>query len=402
MNKKNVIAVVIALTCIALFNTSCKRSTIDEDDRFKGEQRMTGNSSIKVEATEAISTPEVLISPNSWNNKATILQNDLMNLYWDNEAKRMTTDTDNKLHYWWQAHVIDVMFDGYERTEDVIYANRAKAVYESVYNLNSYSFANTFYDDMEWMALALLRGYQLTGDEAYKKTVLELWEIIKLGWSDDSDGGIAWQFETPAYKNTPANMPAAILATRLYKEFGNEVDLGWAHKIYQWQIDHLIDLETGIVWDGMNRNGDGNVDKDWLFTYCQGIFIGASVELYEVTGDSYYLNLANKTAIVAMDKFSEPSTGILMSEGSGDAGLFRGIFIRYFTQLTLLDQKKEYTNFLVKNGESLWKAGRDPITGALSKYWEDKPFYKDDLSVQLSGIMLLESVAKLEQRGTLE
>jgi len=42
----------------------------------------------------------------------------------------------------------------------------------------------------------------------------------------------------------------------------------------------MVDPATGFVWDGKNRTGDGHIDKDWEFTYCQGVFIGAGVELY--------------------------------------------------------------------------------------------------------------------------
>src|SRR5690606_39804151 len=62
--------------------------------------------------------------------------------------------------------------------------------------------------------------------------------------------------------------------------FGNEEDLDWAIKIYDWQKRMLVDPVTGFVWDGMNREGDGKIDKDWKFTYCQGVYIGAGLELY--------------------------------------------------------------------------------------------------------------------------
>ena len=42
-------------------------------------------------------------------------------------------------------------------------------------------------------------------------------------------------------------------------------------------------------WDGINRLGDGQIDKDWQFTYCQGYSSGAGIELYSCTGESAYL-----------------------------------------------------------------------------------------------------------------
>ena len=63
-----------------------------------------------------------------------------------------------------------------------------------------------------------------------------------------------------------------------YYRFGTR-DLEWARRIFEWQRQTLVDPETGLVWDGINRQGDGRIDKDWKFTYCQGVYIGAAVEL---------------------------------------------------------------------------------------------------------------------------
>ena len=44
-------------------------------------------------------------------------------------------------------------------------------MYEGILNRNTI-FPNAYYDDMEWMALAWLRAYDLTGDERYKEAAL--------------------------------------------------------------------------------------------------------------------------------------------------------------------------------------------------------------------------------------
>jgi predicted alpha-1,6-mannanase (GH76 family) len=64
------------------------------------------------------------------------------------------------------------------------------------------------------------------------------------------------------YKNTPANAPAVILGARFYQRFQRQYDLEFALKIYAWLQHHLVEGETGFVWDGMNRLGHGKIDKD--------------------------------------------------------------------------------------------------------------------------------------------
>ena len=68
-----------------------------------------------------------------------------------------------------------------------------------------------------------------------------------------------------------------------------------------WNRDNLMDPETCFIWDGMNREGDGKIDKDWKFTYCQGVVMGAAVEYYKITGNGEHLELARKIACRAVD-----------------------------------------------------------------------------------------------------
>src|SRR5690606_5782011 len=119
---------------------------------------------------------------------------------------------------------------------------------------------------------------------------------IQTGWNNTMGGGIAWRKSQLYYKNTPANAPAAILAARLYKENNREEDLDWAKKIYQYVKDSLYNSSTGWVYDGINSNNDGVRNTTWKFTYNQGTFIGAALELFNITNNSAYLNDAIKAA----------------------------------------------------------------------------------------------------------
>ena len=140
--------------------------------------------------------------------------------------------------------------------------------------MNGETLLHNYYDDMEWMALALLRVYDATGREEDKEAVLVLWESIKTAWNDHMGGGMAWKKDQLDYRTPPPNAPASILASRLYQRFRRPEDLEWARKIYQYNKS-LVDPDTGFVWDGINRLGDGRIDKDWEYTYCQGVFLGA-------------------------------------------------------------------------------------------------------------------------------
>lgn len=301
-------------------------------------------------------------------------------------------------HYWIQAQVLDSIVDAYIRTGDPAYAQQAKELIAAVKKRNGNHLTNDFFDDMGWMANAAFRLYRATGDEDLRGDIDLLYETIMSSWNIVS-GGIAWKKDQMQYRNSPSNGPACILAARLYQYTGEQRYLDMALQIFEWWTDTLVDPETGLVWDGINRQNDGRIDKDWQFTYCQGVYIGSCVELYNITQDQAYIDTAVRTANYALDTMLEE--GILRSEGGGDGGAFKGIFCRYLTQLIMTTpiNREKYCRVLEKNGEALWAnipSEEEPICG---KKWSQKARKPVELQVQSSGLALLESLAALNKLG---
>ncbi|WP_277425550.1 glycoside hydrolase family 76 protein [Deinococcus psychrotolerans] len=303
--------------------------------------------------------------------------------------------------YWWHAHTIDVLVDGLIRTNDPRYTQRIGEAFEGARTLNGGTLLHNWYDDMQWMALALLRAYEATGENRYLEGAQELWSDIQGGWNDHCGGGIAWKKDQLDYKNTPANAPAAILAARLYKVLGRAADLDWARRIYTWNKTHLVDIATGFVWDGMNRLGDGRLEDEWHFTYNQGAYLGAGLALFEATGEQTYLQDALRTADAALIRLIDAASGLLPYEGDGDGGLFKGIFVRYLALLVQVVPRPDLVAILQHNADVLWKAGRDLDTDLMGLSWDERPQDRVSLSGQQSGLMLLEALATLERQSLL-
>lgn len=296
--------------------------------------------------------------------------------------------------YWWHAHALDALLDGFVRQPDGPYRERFRAEYEGAFRENGNTFLHNWYDDMEWMALALLRAFDIFGEDCYKEQVLVIWEDIKTAWNDSCGGGMAWKKDQPDYKNTPANAPAAILAFRLYERFGRKEDFEWGKRIFEWNRDHLMDPETCFIWDGMNREGDGKIDKDWKFTYCQGVMLGAALEYYRITGEKEKLVLAGKIARRAVAELTGED-GIFNEEGPDDCGLFRGIYFRYLYELIAEDAKncEDLKELVIKNAKAAGQAMRED--GLIGKDWRKKQIGEIDLAQHLSGVMVLEMAEKL-------
>ncbi len=337
-----------------------------------------------------------------WNDAADKSSNSLIQFFWNVSGNYFNYDSNGKadFHYWPQAHALDVLVDAYLRTGDDTYKNYFDQWIEGVKIKNGNTFRNDYYDDMEWIALAMLRTYKATNDEKYKEAALQIWEYIKEGWNENAGGGITWKKGMEYSKNACSNGPACILAARLYQEFGDEENREWALRIYNWEKTTLFNGNNGMVYDHINSE-TGEIQKDWIFTYNQGTFIGSAIELHKILGEKSYLNDAVSAADYTIGTLVNNS--VLKSEGTGDGGLFKGIFVRYFTELIQQDRldatvKRRYIQFLKYNAETLWNEGTGKPSVFYGPDWRTSPGTSTGLTEQLSGCMLIEAAALLRKK----
>jgi predicted alpha-1,6-mannanase (GH76 family) len=61
------------------------------------------------------------------------------------------------------------------------------------------------------------------------------------------------------------------------------------------------------------------------------------------------------------------------------------------------DKKTAYISFLVKNGQSLWSKATNKSLILFNTAWDKMPGNSTDLTTQLSGVMLMESLATLKK-----
>ncbi|PST82890.1 glycosyl hydrolase family 76 [Pedobacter yulinensis] len=337
----------------------------------------------------------------NWSAAADAGQNALMNEFYNTGANYFNQNNNGHtgFNYWWNAHALDVLVDAYVRTKDVKYKERMTALLQGCYVKNGNTYWNTFYDDMEWWALACLRAYDATGDLTYKTMARQYWTWIKVGWSDIKNGGIAWASGSKDSKNACSNAPAVIIACRLYQLDKQEDDLVWAKKIYTWLKTYVVDGSRGLVWDA-----HGNKNEDNIYTYNQGTWVGAGMELYRITKDRAYLDDAVRNVNYLINDGSKFSPrGVLKGENTGDGGLFKGIFIRYMAELTasgFLDSYTQmlYLDYLKLNGQSLFHRAVKAPENIFGHDWFSRPASKNaDCSVQLSGVILFESLDGLKR-----
>ena len=324
-------------------------------------------------------------------------------------------------HYWPQAHAMDVVTDALRRTGDAKYRIIYPLWWDGLPRFNprdtpnpAEPWWNEYVDDMEWVCIAMLRMFETNPNADYivkAKQVFNNWILPTWGPDDEAPwyGGITWKTSVKKSKNACSNGPAAIVAALIYNNYDKcgipdskpkEEYLKDAIRIYQWEKAVLFDSETGGVAD--NINGEGFVNK-YVFSYNSGTFLGAAHLLHKATGDPQYLDDAIKAADYCIVNKGVGEPRHLVDPGTGDAGLFHGIFFRYFVQLILdenvpQDKREQYRKYLTETAEiaaasltdGVWLFSPDWLGGKVGP--GDKAF----LNPHVSGATLMAAMALIE------
>ena len=301
-------------------------------------------------------------------------------------------------HYWWQAHLLDCLIDAQLRAPDRVRAKAIAAFARSVRLRNGCSWLGRYYDDVAWLGLALQRGGTLVGRSG-PSALPRIMNRLHDGWTEAGGGGIWWRRHDD-FKAAPANGPAAILLARAGQS-------AFAAAITDWIAETLVDPDSGLVRDGVRIAPDGTVRavEPNIYTYNQGVYLGACVELAARDGHQRWTDRALAIVDAVRQRLAGPD-GVLPGSGGGNGGLFAGITARYLADAALrVPELAEATRELVfANAEAVWK-GRAEIGGGpvFSAEWRDPApepragVPEADLSVQLSGWMLLEAAARLQE-----
>ncbi|GEL18405.1 glycoside hydrolase family 76 protein [Pseudonocardia asaccharolytica] len=300
-------------------------------------------------------------------------------------------------HYWWQAHLLDCLVDAQlrapTRQRDAAIAQLVRTV--RLRNLGRWT--NAYYDDVAWFGLAVQRAGARVGPSG-RAALSAVTRQLRAGWTSDGGGGIWWR-RGDDFKNAPANGPAAILLAR-----GGQ--LGAAVEITDWMAATLVDPDIGLVRDGVRVHPDGSVRlvETAIYTYCQGVYLGACVELAERDGDPRWVRRAAAVLAAVAERIAGADGVIPGGTDAGDGGLFNGILARYLAEATLRRRElaADAGRLVLASAESVW-ANRAEAEGGpvFAEDWRrpariparDTP--EADLSVQLSGWMLLEAAARL-------
>lgn len=120
-------------------------------------------------------------------------------------------------------------------------------------------------------------------------------------------------------------------------------------------INADFNINNGI--DAMTRKNDGQT----VWTYNQGVILGALLELDIAASHPSYLEMAERIALAAIRKLTDEE-GILHEPGEPNLGAegvdgpqFKGIFVRNLRVLQAARPREAFGEFIERNAESVWR-----------------------------------------------
>ncbi|GGA40618.1 hypothetical protein GCM10010981_32280 [Dyella nitratireducens] len=236
------------------------------------------------------------------------------------------------------------------------------------------NFTSQSIDDTEWWGLTWVEAYDLTRNPKYLAMAVIIANYVYGYWDTSTCGGGVWWSAARTYKNAVTNG----LFIRLTAELHNRIpdDKQWlarSRTAWAWfQRSGMINAD-GLVNDGLTNACTNNGQTVW--TYNQGLAIGAGLELWRATRDPQILVAVRRLADSAIGPNALVIDGVLTETCdaldktcSDDGEQFKGIFMRYWTDLVDTTHDRRYAAFLDIQAQSIWKNDRDAV-GRLGTRW---------------------------------
>lgn len=256
------------------------------------------------------------------------------------------------------------------------------------------------YDDIQWWTISLARAYLLFGNQEFlnlaEASFSRVWygsdKVGDTGSFDEKNGGMFWQWH-PIQQPEPncgetdgkmacINFPTVVAAMTLSRCVpdnrqpatgrkplmqSREQYVEKARQIYEWGVNNLFDRKTGKVADSRH----GTHEPAWVdHVYNQGTFIGASVLLYQETGEQVYLDNAIAAADYTVGPMSE-EYHLLPFEGGIEQGIYTAIFAQYMSLLVYECKQYQYLPFLENTILTGWN-NRDRVRTICGGRYEKK------------------------------
>lgn len=257
---------------------------------------------------------------------------------------------------------------------------------------NGGSFINNYYDDEGWWAMGWIKVFDITGNATYLNAAESIFADIEKG-DDATCGGHWWSKDddaNTAIGNELYLAVAASLANRVSDQKDYYQNIATAE--LEWFLNSGMMNSNNTFNDGLNITTCEQIGPVW--TYNQGVILGALAELYKATSNDSYLSTASAIAHGAIDQLS--INGILTEHGGVGpldftSSQFKGVFVRNLGYLQAVAADDTYVTFLQANADSIWNQDRED-GGQIGPAWQG-PYFDATAASQSAALDCLVAAA---------
>jgi len=299
--------------------------------------------------------------------------------------------------YWTYAQVFDAILDGVERTQGQRFGGLVQAFYQG---RSARGFLVDYFDDEAWLTLALMRAFDLTGEQRYLDTAETIYQDIMKQWDTTCCGthlGGIWWDKKQTQKATASNAGPALAGARLAQRTKKPEYLAFSKQVYAFWMSDMVDQKTYAIYDHLSPDG---TRAPGALTYNHGLMIGAALELNAATGEAHYLTEAHGFGHYLITNATRTtSAGPVLFDGTtcnGDCAAWKGIGYRYLAELYRKDPTHaDYRNVLTSSVNALWTLARNTDSNLFSGNWAGPAPTTAGVEAQGSGTMALNLYAML-------
>jgi len=188
-----------------------------------------------------------------------------------------------------------------------------------------------YYDDNEWMVLALFDSADVLKDRRYVDWALKDLTYVLSGEDSTLGGGIYWREKGKTSKNTCSNGPAVAGCVEAYRHTKKPEYLDQAKKLYAWTKQHLQDTD-GLFYDNIRL--DGGLERT-KWSYNTALMLRSAVQLFETTKEPAYQSDAHLMLDSSLNHWLGADGAI--HDGGRFAHLLLGAWIRSYAILPKSD-----------------------------------------------------------------
>ena len=279
---------------------------------------------------------------------------------------RMSTNLPaNEEDSWVAAMNVQLAQDAYERTHSPENRQLVVDLMETFIKQYDYDWTkNGWNDDIGWLTITFVRGYQITGEKKYLDKAIYGWNLAyDRGWDTKYGGGGMWENMSDVHpggkpdKLGLSNNPFVIAGVTLYQITGDAAYLTKSKAMYQWIRENALDKETGNLNQGVRWNyGEPNkpeLEKS-ANVYNSGLFIQAANQLHRVTGDPSYVADAKLAINYVMNKTP------ILNHNSGGQNQWAYWFVKGVSEFAADNNLwPSYREWMQNNADAVWKNRND-------------------------------------------